>query len=369
MEPHPPAAPSLIAQQRAADLHERSRLGGIFYVFSWALVAGFSDGGDNYPVAAVGIALVFVGLMLLRTRIRAAYVADPACAELSIVRQWTVLLATGVLWGGVSGWALRDPAFADAKPLTLIATSSLAMAFAQIFAVDRRLALLGTATVFVPMFAAIWLEPDVGVGVVLLLNAAYLVAVIGRSHREYESRLLLDAALRIERDRFAVLSRTDALTRLANRGHFQLELEAAVAAALADGTAVSLLIADLDHFKAVNDRHGHAGGDRVLKAMAERLVEAFPQARVIARLGGEEFGVLAAGDDTVGLMLQAETFRARQARARTDVGRGEAVAVTVSLGLAAFDPEKHPGADALYAAADEALYRAKEAGRNRLVAA
>src|SRR5688572_19397001 len=257
MDPAAPDIATTTVQQRAGDLHERSRLGGIFYLFSWLLVVGFSDGGLEYPVAAVCVALAFVGLMLLRARIRAAFLADPAQAEPSTVRQWSVLLATGVLWGAVSGWALRDPAFADARTLTLIATSSLAMAFAQIFAVDKRLALLGTGTVFVPMFAAIWLETDVGVGVVLMLNAAYLVAVIGRSHREYETKLALDAALRVERDRLAVLSRTDALTRIANRGHLQQELDAAVGRALADGTHVSLLIADLDHFKAVNDRYGH----------------------------------------------------------------------------------------------------------------
>lgn len=360
----PSISPTL--RQRADDLHERARLGGIFYVFSWLLIIGFSDAWNRHPVSSGILAAAFLGLMLMRTRVRSAFLRDPLRAEVTIQEQWGVLLLTGLLWGFASGWALVDPAFAAARPLALIATSSLAMAFAQIFAVDRRLALLGTATVYLPMFLAVWLQGDRGVGMVLFLNGLYLIAVIGRSHREYESKLVLDAELRVERDRLAVLSRTDALTGLTNRGHFQYALTDAVIEAGSTGMPLALMIADLDYFKSINDRYGHAAGDRVLKMASGELAAAFPDAAVTARIGGEEFAVVAVGEMVAGFAARADALRVRIAQSPMDFGDQTPTAVTISGGIAFFDPFVHDNVEALYAAADEALYRAKASGRNRV---
>jgi diguanylate cyclase len=366
---HPDPAPAVdpvTLRQRAADLHERSRLGGVFYVLSWGLIAYFSEGWDRYPVACAALGAVFFVLMVMRFVLRARYLRAPETAAASMRRQWTVLLLTAIVWGGASAWALRDPAFADALPVTRLATVSLAMAFAQIFAVDRRMALLGTAAVFLPMLVIAWFGETPGIGMVLLLNALYLIAVIGRSHREYEARLALDAELRLQRDRFAVQSRTDALTGLANRGRFQGALADAVIEASATGMPLSLLIADLDHFKAINDRYGHTAGDRVLVAAAKHLAAAFPDARAVARIGGEEFAVVGAGLDRTEFVRRAEALRMRLTGTGIEIGQLAPAGVTISLGLAVYDPFEHDGPDALYAAADEALYRAKAGGRNRL---
>ena len=353
-------------RQRAGDLHERSRLGGIFYVLSWLLVSGFSPGWDRHPIASGLVTALFLGLLLMRIRVRAGFLRDPERAVESMREQWGVLLTTGLLWGLVSGWALVDPLFDDVRPLTLIATTSLAMAFAQIFAVDRRLALLGTATIYLPMLLAVWLQGDRGIGMVLVLNGLYLVAVIGRSHREYEGKLALDAELRVERDRLAELSRTDALTGLTNRGHFQNTLADVVIEACSTGLPLALLIADLDYFKSINDRYGHAAGDQVLRTAAGWLRGAFPDARAVSRIGGEEFAVLATGGMVAAMGKRAETLRAEIASSPMDFGDATPTSVTISIGLAVFDPFAYGDAHALYAAADEALYRAKSGGRNRL---
>jgi diguanylate cyclase (GGDEF)-like protein len=362
----------LTLRQRAEDLHERARLGGIFYLFSWLLVASFGGGWAAYPKASSALALVFGALMLLRVRARRGFASDPAWAAASMRWQWTILVATAALWSVCACWALLDPVFASARMIALIASVSLAMAFAQIFAVNPRLSLLGTSTVYLPMACVVaMVERDIGLAMVLFLTGVYLVAVIGRSHREYEGRLLLDDELRLQRDRFASLSRTDALTGLSNRGHFQERLDAFVDAARRNASApVALLIADLDHFKAVIDRHGHGAGDRELREVAVLLQESFlAPGTVVARLGGEEFGVLVAQPNLEEFSLLAETFRARLARRRIELEGGAKLEITASLGLARFDPASHAGGDALYAAADAALYRAKAAGRNRLDAA
>ena len=362
---------TLTLRQRAEDLHERARLGGIFYVFSWLLVAGLGDGWHSYPLTSALFLIALLALMAVRVVIRRRYLRQPALAAASIRWQWAVLLLTAAVWGGASCWALLDPAFAAARTVALIATVSLAMAFAQVFAVNPRLSLIGTMTVYTPMFAVVLFgDHQLGLALVLALNGAYLVAVIGRSHSEYVGKLALDEELRDQRDRFAEQSRIDALTGIANRRHFQARLDAGVAEARDGGESLALLIADLDHFKAVNDRFGHAAGDQVLREVATLLRETFIGDRVlVARLGGEEFAVLVSGDAVESLALLAETFRVRLGRSRIELDNGMRFGITVSLGLARFAPELHAGGDSLYTAADEALYRAKAAGRNRLEAA
>lgn len=367
-----PPDPTSLAQ-RAEDLHERALIGGAFYLLSWLLVAWQGGAWQRQPLLSALVCAVFVGLGIARLLIRRWSQRGPGRAAASLRAQWSVLLATAALWGGLSGWALWDRAFANAEAVTMLATAALAMAFAQIFAVHRRIALLGTGLLFLPMLVIELVRfEQPGVAMVLLLNLVYLVAVIGRSHREYEGKLALEAQLREQRDRFATQSRTDALTGLANRGHFQHGLDQQVAAARADGSAlaVAFLIADLDHFKTINDRYGHAAGDRCLREVAARLRESFAgSGALVARLGGEEFGVLVAGDDVAGIARQAEAFRLRLAGERITLPDGSQCEVTVSVGLAQFVPDTHRDGDALYAAADEALYRAKKAGRNRIEAA
>ncbi len=359
--------------QRAEDLHERALIGGVFYLLSWLLVAGQGGAWQRMPVLSGLVCAVFVGLGIARLLVRRWSHAVPGRAAAGMRAQWGVLLVTAGLWGAVSAWALLDPTFAGAATVTLLATAALAMAFAQIFAVNRRIALVGTGLLFLPMLAIVlgrFQQP--GVAMVLMLNLVYLVAVIGRSHREYEGKLALETQLRDQRDRFATQSRTDALTGLSNRGHFQDGLDQRVAAARAEGLAVAVafLIADLDHFKTINDRYGHAAGDRCLREVASRLRDCFASSNaLVARLGGEEFGVLVAGDDVAHIGRMAEDFRASLAREQITLPDGTHFDVTVSVGLAQFAPEVHRDGDALYAAADEALYRAKKGGRNRIEAA
>ncbi|GIX37041.1 MAG: hypothetical protein KatS3mg127_0280 [Silanimonas sp.] len=353
-------------RQRVVDLRERSLLGGAFYVVSWFLIAGFSEA---MALRTTGVLLGGLGLAVLAALrfLPAPAMPDQTAARRARARLWALLMAMAALWGGLCAWAWIDPAFAASRILTVLAVISLATAFAQLYAVGRPQAFAGIALMVLPTLSAMAREGGYeGLVLMLLVNLAYLAAVIFRANREYETRLALEVELRTERDRYVRLSRVDALSGLSNRGHFQGLFEAAVANR--DGGTV-LLVLDVDRFKQVNDRFGHAAGDRVIVSVAEALrsgVEAVDG--VAARLGGEEFGALLRGMDSEQALALAEDLRRRIGALRFPLPDGSEFQVTASIGLGTFDPRRHRDADALYREVDAALYRAKAGGRNRVVA-
>jgi two-component system cell cycle response regulator len=166
---------------------------------------------------------------------------------------------------------------------------------------------------------------------------------------------LRNATLRAEVERLAT---TDALTGLANRRTFDHVLGRELERAARHGEDCTLVLIDVDHFKAVNDTHGHQAGDEVLKQVARAVASAARAIDLPARYGGEEFALIAPGCGRDEALALGERLRGAIA-----VEPGE-VAVTVSAGIAVFPPD---GVDAntLIAAADEALYASKRAGRNR----
>jgi len=161
----------------------------------------------------------------------------------------------------------------------------------------------------------------------------------------------------------ARLARQDPLTGLPNRRALEDELEREVARAARAGAPLAAVVLDVDHFKRVNDGHGHAAGDAVLAAVAARAAAALRAGDLLARVGGEEFAILMPGADLAAAAEAAERIRARVAEGPVEAG-GLALPVTVSLGCAALAPGEV--GRALLARADAKLYEAKGAGRNRV---
>lgn len=162
------------------------------------------------------------------------------------------------------------------------------------------------------------------------------------------------------------LSRSDPLTGLANRRHFDEIKEVEFRRALRLGQPLTVLMCDVDFFKRYNDHYGHAQGDECLKAVADTLKSVFARAgEVVARLGGEEFVVLLPGVDAESAHRSAVRLQQRLAE-REVPHEASAVSpyVTLSVGLSGFDPETVDQFDQLLRRADEALYRAKTQGRN-----
>jgi two-component system cell cycle response regulator len=152
----------------------------------------------------------------------------------------------------------------------------------------------------------------------------------------------------------------DPLTQCFNRRYFFERLGSEIAYAERHRTAVSLIVFDFDHFKRLNDVHGHAAGDDVLRLGAARVLEALRTEDVLARIGGEEFAVVLRGIDHKNALICGE-------RVRRAVEAGVSpVRATISAGVATTDDMPTATSQGLFAIADRRLYEAKEAGRNQV---
>ncbi len=221
-------------------------------------------------------------------------------------------------------------------------------------------------------FVGEWISPErwyLGIICAWLLAAAgYAIARLinlqrqwQRQRRKIQSLVATNLELQSEKDRFRRLSTVDALTNAFNRHGIELIIDSLDMAT----TVVSLVLVDLDHFKAVNDRRGHDAGDRVLQKMAELLVHNTRTPGKVGRWGGEEFLIICPGTAAHGAVELAN--RLRGLIAATTFEPTDPLVVTASFGVAML----HAGerfADA-FKRADTALYRAKSLGRNQVASA
>ncbi|MBB5203070.1 diguanylate cyclase (GGDEF)-like protein [Inhella inkyongensis] len=201
------------------------------------------------------------------------------------------------------------------------------------------------------------------------LYTAYLSVMALRNARAFRVQLDTEQALLASRAEIERLTREDSLTGLANRRDHVQHLEQAWAQAQRHVEPLALLLLDIDHFKAINDHHGHLAGDACLQHFSNLLRQHFRRAQDhLARIGGEEFVVLMPDTSLDEARVMAERFRAA-VEAEVCEFEGRRLPFTVSLGLAVCNPLELgavENARRLLARADAACYAAKRAGRNRL---
>ncbi len=354
-------------RQVVGDTYQLSKVGGFLYLFGWAVIAWLGGVWAFAPRVALAIFAGFLALAWLRLWLRPPVDGDGPTYRRWLLRFALVLPLASVLWAGVQAWILLDERYdAQTRMVSLIATIGYATVFANVYSTVRHLAAVGVCVLFVPTLAVLWSQPaDRALALAVSFYAMYLAGALVRSHAEYRRRLQLDLALREQRDLYEHLSRTDALTGVYNRRHFTARLDQLAQRARQGGAGFVLLILDVDHFKQVNDRYGHVTGDACLKALADRLQVAFsPHTALLARLGGEEFGVLFEGDEAAATAA-AEDLRHGLVVRPLDCD-GQRITVTASIGLGAFDAVSHGDGDGLYRAVDTALYQAKGQGRNQV---
>jgi diguanylate cyclase (GGDEF)-like protein len=197
------------------------------------------------------------------------------------------------------------------------------------------------------------------------VNEPELVARLNTGRRI----LALEQSLRAANHRNELLSQTDALTGAYNRRYLMRRLPQEAERARRYHHPLSLVLCDVDHFKRVNDTHGHQVGDQVLQGIARVLRERVREIDWVARYGGEEFVIVLPETPLAGALVVAEKIRAGLAGTKLAIGN-LVLQVTVSFGVAGFDvlePGDVAVVDRLIAQADVCLYKAKSSGRNRVV--
>ena len=358
--------------QEVDDTYRLALVGGTFYLAGWLVVGIYGNAFSRAPVVSWMLVLVFVVLTIVRFGHRPPGADDAARRPAWLRWHWAIIVVSTALWGQVFCWVILDPGFGRAQTAALLGTLGLATAFAHGFSMRRGFAFIGIGLLYLPGLLLLWRDPgNRPSALIMTIYLVYVVVSTIRSNAEYNLRLDLDQQLRDQRDLFAQQSLIDPLTELANRRHFAEVLVAACtrAAATQDGQSVeplTLMLLDLDHFKQINDTHGHVVGDACLVAFARRIKGAFGGvADLVARLGGEEFGVVLKGQDTSAACARAQCFRDDLTNHPIAV-EGIVLAVTASMGIAQFDSAGHEGPDDLYRAADKSVYRAKAEGRNRV---
>jgi diguanylate cyclase (GGDEF)-like protein len=171
--------------------------------------------------------------------------------------------------------------------------------------------------------------------------------------------------------RLQLLAATDPLTGIANRRQFVSQLSTSLQANIAAAEGLALMLIDIDHFKSINDRHGHPGGDFVLRELAQYLREYVEPGDLAARIGGEEFALLLHGADADAALDAAASLRAGFSARLPILYEDEQIHLSLSVGLAVqaagIIADVHSQAEQLYARADAALYRAKREGRDRAI--
>jgi diguanylate cyclase (GGDEF)-like protein len=192
----------------------------------------------------------------------------------------------------------------------------------------------------------------------------------GRDTRTLAEWLASQAAVALDNARLHdIVQRqaiTDDLTGLVNRRRFIEALDAEVERARSFGSPLTIVLADLDNFKQVNDEFGHHGGDVVLRAFADLIRSHVRDVDVCGRIGGEEFAILLSETDAAGAARVAERMRSSLNEVAIPLSDDAAIHVASSFGVAQLGPGQ--SGDDLLRAADTALYRAKDEGKNRVVA-
>lgn len=314
------------------------------------------------------------------------------------VTRWTAFNLTGLtlIYAALrSGWSrrLQDPSLTEPQMLFAIVNSlwcycmsgevrsamlypmMLTFMFGAFSLTWMRIARLtaiavvctGASMVLLHRWSQVPLNPMVEVSnflvlAIMLPGASVVSITLGRLRRKLRAqRLDLETAV----DRIQQLASTDGLTGLYNRRHAEEMVEREMYRATRTGSRFTLALVDLDHFKRINDSHGHAVGDDVLRVFAAQARAEMRNVDVVARWGGEEFLIVLADCDVSGALTGVQRLSSRIRQCRVSVHGGE-VGFTMSAGVAQYTVGER--LHELLGRADAALYRAKSAGRDRIMA-
>jgi len=358
-----------IQQKADLDVARQSRVAPVIFLLLWAVIAIAGGLYDSHPTFVVLNSLVVLSITSFRVftlrNFKDRYLENPERTRQLLVSGFFM---SALHWGSLGAYILYEPSF---EPIVMpYFCSMIGIASVSLFylCTSMRLAMTYYCLMFLPMIPVnLWLG-GVTHNTVAIISLLYLAGlyIVGRGfHRMYWLALTNSILLDRRAKQLAELSSTDGLTGLKNRLHFNKKFAEEWKRAHRIKSPLSVLMVDLDHFKSVNDNYGHLTGDNCLKAVAKSLTEIINRPTdIIARFGGEEFVVVLTDTNEEGAVVVAESI-CDSIRNLSFYADEYTITLSVSIGIATAVPNNHDNHDSLLSIADQALYAAKEAGRDQ----
>lgn len=346
--------------------------GGIFvYVCLWLAIgvaSGFAHHQPAFWLINVGIFSVNA-LLRLWLQINLARLAAERLQTAKVL--FAGLLFLNVLhWGVLTSLCVLMPTLHEIQIPMLLAAGGIAASGASVLAIHRLLRVVSPIAVVAPVVIGLLVQPSASntlVAVLCIIMVVYFIGTARVLYNDYWAALSNSLLLEQRARQLEELSNTDALTHLRNRLYFDVNFSSEWKRACRHRWPVSILLIDLDHFKNINDHHGHAFGDVCLQTVARLLQDEVQRAGdIVARWGGEEFIILLTqtGPDAASSVAN----RLLKAMSEYTLYNGDQpVPVTGSIGVASAVPMQPDQGYQLINQADQALYQAKERGRNQFV--
>ena len=364
--------------------HQHSWYASILVSF---LIASFSFQSE-YIIMGLLWWLVFVAITLMRVRLTKKFCQTPVSSrdyKKSHKYFFWMTLFSGVAWG-MGGLLVGSPLSEINQLIILLILIGVCSAAVPMLGILQDVMLGFQIPTVVPYFALLAYNMEDKAVVLLVILAIYMVGVIVAMRRvesclsksfrvQYRMEKMTDflhssnQELQDENIKLGHMSLEDSLTKLHNRRYFEMQLEKEWKRAERQKSKLTMLVIDVDYFKLFNDTYGHAEGDSCLKLIAQQLKNSVMlPGDIVARIGGEEFVALLPEIDEAGALTVADIMKKKLQQAK--LPHSESLVseyVTVSIGMVSTYPGQNVSAMGLFNAADKALYRAKEKGRNQLV--
>jgi diguanylate cyclase (GGDEF)-like protein len=350
------------------DLKKRSTVGIPFYILLAFIVVFAENLYGRHQLFSMVFLLSMVGICLLRLiHLAIASKMGDRYERLNNNIFFASVITSALIWGAAQSLILLQKGEYLTQALITVCICGLCAAGVVAFIPHRRLSILFNIAMLIPATITLLVNRlYIPLVVMIFLYSIYMVFMALRGNQEYWDALENEHLLEIKSQELVRLSNTDVLTGLHNRRYFDEEFEKEWNRSERNNSILSIILFDIDHFKNVNDSFGHQAGDEYLKKTAEILNSVFKRDYdIVARYGGEEFIVLLPGINADPASQLAETVKNMIESLIID-HRGKKVRATISAGIMCCVPNLKTIPDSVISCADQALYIAKQGGRNRV---
>lgn len=356
--------------QRRADFDfiKRALPGVYLYLFAWPLIFVSTGFYQQRPIESSAFGILFTlvcVLRLLHGRLTATYYEQHYTLWNGSLT--TLCLIHAATWGGLFYLVNLSPAYAELSVMVNLVTAGIASASVQSLVPKFRLTRWYISLLLLPLCVGAALAgEDLQLCFIVFMFWLYLMFVGKRYHQEYVRAFKIEKSLSEKQVELHRLNRSDPLTQCYNRRCFNEQIELYWQQSKKGQTELSLVMLDIDHFKRINDEYGHPTGDQCLKHFVNVMTEVAIQFDAeLYRYGGEEFAILMPDQSESRATQFAE--KAREALPQQPLETSQrSISMTLSAGVCSVIPDQTMSIETLIELADQALYGAKSAGRNRV---